>query len=174
MKAQRNVYRSFIRRVKSLLTSPHVCASMKHSAVCVFCLSQRVQKQPEGAILGGSEGPGPYRDEHDSGASRFRDLLARAKKVDPTVEERLNLRPQPYAPTPQSDAQPQPRRPLPPRPKNPPNYDNLDEWDRIGSPALPDLPLRNEMPGLQIPGEMGNVNPRGVHTLLFCFGISRV
>lgn len=104
----------------------------------------------------GAKGPGPYRDEHESGGTRFRELLARAKKTDPYIEQRAGVRPTSSRGQQQQDGR-IPREARPPRPVRPadaPNYDDPAQWDRIGSPSLPDPPLRNEMPGMQLPREM--------------------
>lgn len=72
----------------------------------------------------------------------FRELLNRAKNTDQSFG-----RTSPPSPPPA-----QPGRRLPPRPANAVNYDDDSQWEeeprRIGSPDLPDPPLRNEMPGL--------------------------
>lgn len=98
--------------------------------------------------------PPPYREEHSSGASRFRDLLARSRGMDSTITERMGE----AAGPPQGTNIPPPPlqspRPPPPRPDTYTNYDNSDS--RIGSPDLPDLPLKNEMPGMKMPHEMGS------------------
>lgn len=88
----------------------------------------------------GFEPPGPYRDEHTAGGSRFKDLLARAEgKGDP----------------PPPPAAAKPRRILPP--EGAPNYDDDSQWQEqaIGSPDVPDPPLRQEMPGLDLGPELG-------------------
>lgn len=84
----------------------------------------------------------PYREEHTSGGSRFRDLLTRAKGEAPP-----------------NQPPPQPRRPPPPQ--GAVDYDSDEAWEErvIGSPDLPDLPLRNEMPGLELAPEMGFDGP---------------
>lgn len=91
---------------------------------------------------GGLEPPGPYRDEHTAGGSRYQELLARAKGEGA---------PRPPPPT------AKPRRVLPP--EGAPDYDDDRQWEEqaIGSPDIPDPPLRQEMPGLDLGPELGMV-----------------
>lgn len=85
----------------------------------------------------------------------FRELLNRAQKPDPSTG-----RASPPSPPPA-----QPGRRLPPRPTNAPNYDDDSQWEeeprRIGSPDLPDPPLRKEMPGLRFATELDDGGPPG-------------
>lgn len=108
------------------------------------------QDQDHGSLFGAKSGgdgvpvtPEPYREEHTSGGTRFRELLARAKgEVKPSA-------------------------PVTPRREAPPhggaNYDNDQEWEEsiIGSPDLPQPPLRNEMPGLHLSPELDQAGPEG-------------
>lgn len=84
----------------------------------------------------------PYREEHTTGGSRFSELLARAKGETPA-------RPQAV-----------PRRPMPP-PETPIDYEQDHQWDdeSLGSPELPDMPLKNEMPGLSLSPEIDYDTP---------------
>lgn len=54
----------------------------------------------------------------------------------------------------------QPRRPPPPRPDTAPAYYDDDER-QIGSPHLPDLPLKNHTPGLRLPEEINYEDDAG-------------
>ncbi len=83
--------------------------------------------------------PGPYRDEHTAGGSRFKELLARANGQG----------------TPPPPPTAKPRRVLPP--EGAPDYDDDNQWEEqaIGSPDVPDPPLRQEMPGLDLGPELG-------------------
>eukprot|EP00903_Cladosiphon_okamuranus_P007760 g7516.t1 len=85
------------------------------------------------------EPPEPYRDEHTPGGSRFKELLARAKGQG--------------APPPPPMSKP--RRILPP--EGAPDYDDDNQWEEqvIGSPHVPDPPLRQEMPGMDLGPELG-------------------
>lgn len=101
-----------------------------------------------------SGNPPPYREEHEPGGSMFRDLLARAKGFDSGIAgkyedttSRPSRRPDAAQPGPHPS-----RSPMPPRYSNSP-YDD-DQDGRIGSPDLPDMPLRNEMPGMRLPNEV--------------------
>eukprot|EP00752_Nemacystus_decipiens_P002909 g2707.t1 len=97
-----------------------------------------------GGTSGGLEAPGPYRDEHTPGGSRFKELLARAKGEG--------------APPPPTA---KPRRVLPP--EGAPDYDDDSQWEQqaIGSPQVPDPPLRQEMPGLDLGPELGGMAAEG-------------
>lgn len=104
------------------------------------------QKQSEG----GPSGPGgdsnplapppPYREEHTPGGTRFKDLLARANGQG--------------APPPPASPSAKPRRVLPP--EGAPDYDDDNQWEEetIGSPDVPDPPLRQNMPGLDLGPEL--------------------
>ncbi|CAM9996966.1 unnamed protein product [Ascophyllum nodosum] len=79
----------------------------------------------------------PYREEHTAGGRKFSELLARAKGKNPA-----------------RSFQAAPRHPVPP--EGPIDYDQDSQWEDqlIGSPNLPDPPLRNEMPGLRLSPEI--------------------
>ncbi|CBJ33292.1 hypothetical protein Esi_0455_0006 [Ectocarpus siliculosus] len=110
----------------------------------------------EGALFGpeesegGPAGPGgdsnplgpppPYREEHTPGGTRFKELLARANGQG--------------APPPPPPPSAKPRRALPP--EGAPDYDDDNQWEEqaIGSPDVPDPPLRENMPGLDLGPEL--------------------
>lgn len=83
----------------------------------------------------------PYREEHTAGGSRFSELLARAKGETPARPKAV------------------PRRPMPP--ETPVDYEQNQQWDdeSLGSPELPDMPLKNEMPGLSLSPEIDYDTP---------------
>lgn len=95
-------------------------------------------RQPTDSDSSPFDPPGPYRDEHTAGGSRFKELLARAKGEP--------------GPPPRPKAKP--RRILPP--EGAPDYDDESQWQEqaIGSPDVPDPPLRQEMPGLDLGPEL--------------------
>ena len=124
--------------------------SNAHHAVCprgspFFLTSTLPQSQeqepPWGRGVGaGSEGiipVQPFREEHTAGGSKFSELLARAKGENPA-----------------RSFQAAPRHSVPP--EGPIDYDQDSQWEDqlIGSPNLPDPPLRNEMPGLRLSPEI--------------------
>lgn len=111
---------------------------MPDPVVCTYVVPQVGDEIP-------AKGPEPFRDEHNAGGNRFAELLARAKGDG-------SSRPDPPA---------QPRRPI--LPEGAPDYENDDEWGErvIGSPDVPDPPLRNEMPGMRMSPEMDYGDPSG-------------
>ncbi|CAM9826543.1 unnamed protein product [Ectocarpus sp. 12 AP-2014] len=84
--------------------------------------------------------PPPYREEHTPGGTRFKELLARANGQG--------------APPPPASPSAKPRLVLPP--EGAPDYDDDNQWEEqtIGSPDVPDPPLRQNMPGLDLGPEL--------------------
>ncbi|CAB1100812.1 unnamed protein product [Ectocarpus sp. CCAP 1310/34] len=78
--------------------------------------------------------------EHTPGGTRFKELLARANGQG--------------APLPPASPSAKPRLVLPP--EGAPDYDDDNQWEEqtIGSPDVPDPPLRQNMPGLDLGPEL--------------------